>query len=215
MSQYNQNQYDEVMSKLDAAKPVAALRDPYIPEGTHESLVITQIESFRNQANEPCVRASFIVEKSQVVAAGTALGAFWNLAKPSPKPGMTTDADRFVDFVCTLQGTRENYQASCRALLKTRAEGGNMESQPARGARVGAKGVSRITKTGVNAGKSYTIVEWQNIPQQDIANTRAHLDATMPLKVAAAAPVAQFAAPAPAAPAVAPTPAFGFFGGQK
>lgn len=208
---YNPNQYDAVMDKLDNVKPVGTLRDPYIPDGTHE-FVILSIEPFRNQEQQLCVRARFAAEKSSVLQPGAVVAQLWNLDKSAPKPGMTTDRDRFVDFICKLQGVAlGQHQAACRAVLKPRAEGGNLEAQPARGSRIAGTGVPRVTKTGPNAGKSYTIVDWRTLAQDGamIAAMRAQLDAnpTYQLKqdvVPAQAPIATTTAPAPAVATAAP-----------
>lgn len=204
---YDPNQYNQAMDKFNNTRPVGPARDPYIPDGNHE-LIVLSIEPFRNAEQNDCIRARFVVEKSNVIPPGAIVSQAWNLDKAAPKPGMTTDRDRFVDFICKLQGINHGeHHAACRAVARSRAEGGNCEAQPARGARIAATGVPKITKTGANAGKPYTVVDWRTTQQdgQRIAQTRAQLDANPTYALQAQQPQAPapqqgYAQPAPAQP---------------
>lgn len=175
------NQYDEVMARLNATKPVVD-RDPFIGEGLHESLIVTSIETFNDQKWGKSVRANFKVEKSTCHPAGQGVVKIWNLFKPSKFPTQATDADQFAQFVTILQGIPEGtHGASCVALLKSRAEGGNSEAQPARGARIRGFGVA-VGNPNPTTGKRYVRVQWTNIPQDGnmITQARTQLDAEQP-----------------------------------
>lgn len=180
--QQNPGDYDEVMARLNQTKPVVD-RDPFIGPGQH-SLIVLAIDTFNDQKWGQTVRATFYVEKSTYHPPGSQVVKLWNLFKPSKFPTQPNDADQFADFICKLTGVPEGQHAThCRAVLKSRAQGGNAESQPARGAR--------ITATGVEVGKPnergsrYVRVSWQSVQQSDeqLAATRAKLDAERPYQM--------------------------------
>lgn len=201
-----QTAYDDVMDRLGRAKEVSH-RDPFVPAGNHD-LIVASIEPFMDQKWGPSVRASLEVEQSTAAQPRTFCVKIWNLTRPSKFPTQATDADEFVHFVCTLQGVKlgEHFN-HCRALIKSAREGGQLESQPARGARIKAFG-TEVGKVN-ERGQRYVKVQWQNVPQDlaTIARTRAELDARRPLG-APAAPAApatqQYAAPDPSAYGYAP-----------
>ncbi len=175
------NQYDEVMARLNSTKPVID-RDPFIGEGQHDSLIVTAIETYNDQKWGKSVKVSFKAEKSNCHAPGAGVVKIWNLFKPSKFPTQSTDADQFANFVTILQGIPEgSHGASCQALLKPRAEGGNAEAQLARGARIRAFGTA-VGQPNATTGKRYVKVQWSNIPQDGnmIGQARAQLDAEQP-----------------------------------
>lgn len=174
-------QFDDVLARLDQTKPVVE-RDPFIGSGQHDSLIVMAIEMYNDQKWGKSVRASFEVEKSTLHPAGSRVVKIWNLFKPSKFPSQATDADQFAQFVCVLQGLPEGqHAAACRTILKSRAEGGNAEAQPARGARIRASGfeVGKVNERG----QRYVRVQWATFAGQDgnmVAQTRAQLDAKSP-----------------------------------
>ena len=173
-------QYDELLARLDQTKPVID-RDPFIGEGQHDSLIVAAIETYNNQKWGTSVRATFEVEKSTLHPAGSCVVKIWNIHKPSKFPTQANDADQFAQFVCILQGVPEGQHGpACRAILKTRADGGNSEAQPARGARIAAFGqaVGKVNEKG----QRYVRVSWRSIPQDGtaVAQARAMLDARRP-----------------------------------
>lgn len=180
---YNPNQYDDVMARLTSTKPVTD-RDPFVAAGEHD-LVVVAIETFNDQKWGKSVRGIFEVEASTSHPIGARVVRTWNLFKPSAFPTQPTDADQFAQFVCILQGLPEGSHApACQALLKSRAEGGNSEAQPARGARVHASGQQPKAGNNPQTGKPYSYVKvtWRSIPQDGamIAAARAALDAKSP-----------------------------------
>lgn len=194
-----QTAYDEVMNRLGQAKEVSN-RDPFIVAGAHD-LIVAELGTFKDQKWGDSVRATFETETSSNPAAAprTFTVKIWNLFKPSKFPTQATDADDFVNFVCALQGIKlgEHAQA-CRALIKSEREGGQLERQPARGARIKAFG-QEVGKPN-ERGQRYVKVQWQTVPQDMamIARTRAEIDQRRPLGAPAAA------APGQAAPQVNP-----------
>jgi hypothetical protein len=225
----NNNDYDALMARLNATKPVTD-RDPFMTAGEHD-LIVWAIETYNDAKWGQSVRVICEVEKSITHPIGARVVKTYNLFKPSEFPTQATDADEFAKFVCVLQGIPEGQHGpACRALLKSRAEGGNMEGQPARGARIHASG--RPPKAGINPKTnkpySYVKVTWTTIPQDGnmIQATRAQLDARGPYQaspqyVPQPAPqvqnpqaqqfVQQYAQPA--APAATPAPAVAPAGG--
>lgn len=181
--QQNPGDYDEVMARLNATKPVVD-RDPFIGPGQH-SLIVLGIDTFNDQKWGQTVRATFLVEKSTYHPAGSQVVKLWNLFKPSKFPTQPNDADQFADFICKLTGVPEGQHApACRTVLKSRAEGGNAESQPARGARISATG-TEVGKPN-ERGTRYVRVSWQSVPGQSneqLAATRAKLDAERPYQM--------------------------------
>lgn len=218
--------YGDIMDRLNETRPVQRSNyNGFIPAGHHD-LVIVSIEPYQNQEQHFCVRASFLVEGSDnpQVAQGSLLDAIWDTDKPAAFPGGTRDKDRFAAFLNALQGVEPSptsHQALARACLKPRAEGGQLEVQPCRGARIKAVGRTVPIKNGKNAGKPFSVVDYDHVPQrpEDVAALRGMLDQRMPYaprpqQAAAPALAAQpqgwgAAAPAPAAqpapqPAAAP-----------
>lgn len=175
--------YDAVMNRLGTTKPVDQ-RDPFIAAGEHD-LIVWAVETYRDTKWGDSVRVIFEVEKSTAHAPGSKVVRTFNLFKPSSFPTQATDADQLAKFVCVLQGIPEgSHAASCVALLKNRAQGGNAESQPARGARIHVSG--QPPKGGINPQTnkpySYVKVAWATMAQDGalIAATRAALDARSP-----------------------------------
>ena len=217
---YSQDPYD----RLNNAKPISN-RDPYIEEGQH-TLAVISIEEFSGELGM-AIRARFEVLESNTMKPGTTTGAVWFLQNPPPKPGMTTDSDRFADFCTRLKGAPAGHPigADIRVLVRDRAA-----EQLARGMVIRAYGVKKIAKT---TGKAFTVVNWTNVEQTpaQIAQMRAQIEAkglvheqrgtgggagystqTQPAPQPAAQPWGQpQAAPAPAAPW---PPANGGNGGQ-
>lgn len=214
---------DVISGRLNQVKPVADLRTPFIGDGTHV-LIVESIETYYdkklveaalgNQIAGLSVRATFSVERSTCHPVGSKVCKTWNLFRPSKFPSQPTDADRWVDFVCKLQGIAVGqHQASMQAMLKTRAEGGQLEAQIARGVRINATGVKankptvRRLSDGTTQETWFVNVQWDTFTTQDnnlVTQTRAQLDQTSPYtyrqeQVQAVAP-----APAPV-PQQAPT----------
>lgn len=214
--------YGDILDRLNDTRPVKSSNyNPFIPDGNHD-LVVLSIEPYQNQEQNFCVRATFLTEASdnQRVAQGQLFDAVWNLDKPAPFPGGERDKDRFAEFLNRLQGvetTPTSHHALARACLKTRAEGGQLEVQPCRGARIKANGYTKQPGPKSKPGaKPYTQVTYTHVIQkpEDVAAMRGMLDQRMPYtprpQQAAAQP--QYAAPAPAPapqPATAPAPAAG------
>jgi hypothetical protein len=191
--------YDDIMSKLGGAKEVNN-RDPFIIAGAHD-LIVAEISTFKDQKWGDSVRCTLEIETSSNPAAAprSFTVKIWNLFKPSKFPTQANDADEFVAFVCALQGIKlgEHSQA-CRALIKSEREGGQLERQPARGARIKAFG-TEVGKVN-ERGQRYVKVQWQNVPQNmaRIAATRAELDQRRPLGAPVAAAPTAPASPSPA-----------------
>ena len=211
---------DVISNRLGTVKTVTEGRIPFIGEGPHV-LIVESIETYTDKKLVEAavgnviaglsVRAIFVVESSQTHTAGSKVCKTWNLFKPSKFPDQPTDADRWVDFVCKLQGIAiGQHQPSMQAMLKTRAEGGQQEAQIARGVRINANGFKQgkpKTNPQTNITTQYIGVSWETYTQQDaakVAATRAQLDQTSPYKPASerqqaqpqqVAPQQQFAQP--------------------
>jgi hypothetical protein len=194
--------YDEVMNRLNMTKPVVD-RDPFIGAGQHDSLIVLSIDTYQDQKWGQTVRGTFLVEKSTFHAPGTTVCKLWNLFKPAKFATQNTDADGFADFCCKLTGAPEGgHHAIARSLIKSRAEGGNKEAQPGRGARIIATG--REAGKPNERGQRYVVVSWQTFAGQTnemMAQTRAQLDATRPYTPNNSAPVPQPPQMMPQAPA--------------
>jgi hypothetical protein len=182
------DQYQDVMDRLNGTKPVTD-RDPFIGAG-RSKLIVLSVEPFNDKklvdgvwiGHGPSVKAVFEVEESPVHPVGSRVVKIWNLFKPAKFSSMATDADQFAQFVCILQGIPEGqHSAGCRAMLKTRAEGGLLEAQPARGSRIIAMG-TESGKPNAKTGKLYVKVAWQHVPQDGsvLALTRTALDQRNP-----------------------------------
>lgn len=215
MSNWNQNQnqggaYDDVLDRINGAKPAKAGRDPFIMEGSHE-MIVCSIEVFQDKAWGATVRGTFELVSSTNPACrgGTTYAKLWNLKKPAKFESQETDADNFVDFVCKVQNTQlGQHGAACTALIKTSREhpGGQLERQPARGVRVRCTGRNNTAKTYVAVTWSAASVE-QNL--ETISKTRADLDMRRPFfesaqQTAPVPPQMQQAPQAPVQPYVAP-----------
>jgi hypothetical protein len=177
--------YGSIMDRLNETRPVKRTNyNDFIPAGRHD-LVVVSIEPYQNQEQQYCARATFVVENSDSVPQGTLLDAVWNMDRPPHKPGMTRDKDRFAAFLNALQGvepSQTSHQGLARAALLTQAEGGQLEVQPCRGARIKAAGRNHITKDGPNKGKPFAVVDFDHVPQkqEDVAAMRQALDQRMP-----------------------------------
>lgn len=236
--------YGDIMDRLNDTRPVKDSKyNPFIPDGDHD-LVVVSIEPYNNQEQHFCVRATFVTESSSnaQVQPGATFDAVWNLDKPAPFPSGERDKDRFAAFLNALQGvepTPTSHHQLARAALKTQAEGGQLEVQPCRGARIKAHGRTNQPKPKRDGtmSKAFTAVGYRHATQQpqDVAAMRTMLDQRMPYtyrpqqvpqqQAPAAAPAwgappaaqPQYAAPAaapaqqPAAPAAAPSTWAGFF----
>jgi hypothetical protein len=178
---------------------------------------VVSIEPYQNQEQHFCVRATFLVEGSDnpQVAQGSQLDAIWDTDKPAAFPGGTRDKDRFAAFLNALQGVEPSptsHHGLARACLKPRAEGGQLEVQPCRGARIKAVGRTVTIKNGKNAGKPFAVVDFDHVPQkqEDVAAMRQALDQRMPYTPRpqqAAAPAPQPAwASGPPAGSLSPQP---------
>lgn len=174
---YGQNQgygggADSQYATLTAQTVNNQSRDPYIGEGQHVLAVIS-IEEFFSQNAGPCVRASFEVLESKFHPVGSTVGAMWAMLKPAPKPGMTRDQDRFVDFMTRLKGAPVGYPIGqdIHTLLKVRPQ-----DQLARGTVIRALGVKKV---GKESKKEYVLVSWDHVEQtpQQIAQLRQKIDA--------------------------------------
>lgn len=206
--------YDDLLNRLNNTKPVNN-RDPFITAGTHD-LIVSEVSVFKDQKWGDSVRVTFEVERSTNPNSqpGSSLCKLFNLFKPAKFETQSNDADEFVNFVCILQGIQPGEHAqSMRALIKRHADGGALESQPVRGARIKAFG-AEVGKVN-ERGQRYVKVSWQNVAQDQatVGRTRAELDARRPLTGTTVAnvpvhpaPVApqQYAQPAPVAPVVQP-----------
>jgi hypothetical protein len=220
--------YGDILDRLNETRPVQRSNyNGFIPAGHHD-LVIVSIEPYQNQEQHFCVRATFLVEGSDnsQVQQGALLDAIWDTDKPPAFVGGTRDKDRFAAFLNALQGVEPSptsHRALAQACLKPRAEGGQLEVQPCRGARIKAVGRTHTIKNGKNAGKPFSVVDYDHVPQkpEDVAGMRAMLDQRMPYtprpqqqqaEAPAAAPApqgwgSQPTAPAPQQPAPAAAPA--------
>ena len=173
-AQYGQSA-DSVYDTMKAQTLTHQQRDPFIGEGQHVLAVIS-IEEFFSQNAGPCVRASFEVLESKTHPVGSTVGAMWAMLKPAPKPGMTRDQDRFVDFITRLKGAPAGYPIGqdIRTLLKDRPT-----EQLARGTVIHAQGTKKTSKT---TGKDYVLVAWNHAEQtqESVAQMRQKLDAKYP-----------------------------------
>jgi hypothetical protein len=191
----NMSNYDDLLNRLNNTKPVNQ-RDPFIRQGSHE-LIVASIEIYKDQKWGDSIRVTFETERSNTTKPGDMVCKLFNLFKPAKFDSQSTDADEFVNFVCLLQGVKPGEHAAImRALIKRHAEGGMLESQPARGARIRAFG-AEVGKAN-ERGERYVKVSWQTVEQDQatVARTRAELDARRPLT---GTPVAA-PQPAPVAP---------------
>jgi hypothetical protein len=201
--------YGDIMDRLNDTRPVKTSNyNSFIPDGHHD-LVVASIESYTNQEQNFCVRTTFIVEGSDnpQAAQGAQYDALWNLDKPAPFPGGERDKDRFAAFMNALQGvetTPTSHQALARACLKTRAEGGQLELQPCRGARIKASGYTKPPKEGK---KPYTRISYTHVPQEKeaVIAMRQALDQRMPYTYRPQQAPASPVTPTPA-PVTMPTP---------
>ncbi len=160
----------DVYDRLNNARQVNN-RDPYIEEGQH-TLAVISIEEFPSEQGA-AVRASFEVLESNSMRPGTKCGTVWFLQKPTPKPGMISDSDRFADFCIRLKGAPAGHPigADIRVLVKDRAA-----DQLARGMVIRVLGVKKTAKT---TGKSFVVMNWSNVEQtpQQIAEMRQRIEA--------------------------------------
>lgn len=212
--------YGDIMDRLNDTRPVQRSNyNGFIPSGNHD-LVVVSLEPYENQEKHFCVRATFLVESSDTAQQGQLLDAIWDMDKPPAFPGGTRDKDRFAAFLNALQGvepTPTSHHSLARACLKPRAEGGQLEVQPCRGARIKAIGRQVPIKNGKNAGKPFSVVDFDHVPQNNegVAAMRGMLDQRMPYTPRPQQPQQQAAAPAqpagwgaqpaaPTAPAGAP-----------
>lgn len=153
-------------------------RDPFIGDGQHV-LAVESIEEFNSQNMGPCVRAIFEVLESKTHPVGSTVSAIWAMLKPAPKPGMTRDQDRFVDFITRLQGAPAGHPIGqdIRVLLKDRPQ-----DQLARGTVIRANGVRKFAKTITEKNKDgFVVVFWDHVEQTpaQIAQMRAKIDARL------------------------------------
>lgn len=166
----NGNGSGDAYDRLNNARPISN-RDPYIEEGQH-TLAVISIEEFQSEMGM-AIRARFLVLESQAMKPDTTVGAVWFLQKPTPKPGMVSDSDRFADFCTRLKGAPAGHPigADIRVLVKERAA-----EQLARGMVVRAYGIKKVAKT---TGKPFTVVNWTHVEQTpaQIAQMRAQIEA--------------------------------------
>jgi hypothetical protein len=192
--------YGDIMDRLNDTRPVQRSNyNGFIPSGNHD-LVVLSIEPYENQEKHFCVRSTFLVEQSDAAQPGTLFDAIWDMDKPPAFPGGTRDKDRFAAFLNALQGIEPGpttHHAAARACLKPLAEGGQLEVQPCRGVRIKAIGRQVPIKNGKNAGKPFSVVDYDHVPQkpEDVAKMRAALDQRMPYTPRPQQPAQQ--APAP------------------
>lgn len=192
---------DVINGRLGTVKVVNEGRIPFIGEGSHV-LIVESIETYLDKklveaavGNEIAglsVRAIFVVESSNFHQPGSKVVKTWNLYKPAKFQDSATDADRWVDFVCQLQGIKlGTHQASMQAMLKTRAEGGQQEAQIARGVRIRANGFKSgkpKTNPQTQVVTQYIGVSWETFTQQTnetVLAARTMLDQTSPYVPAA------------------------------
>lgn len=205
------SEYQDVMDRLNGTKPVVQ-RDPFIGPGRHKLIVIS-VEPFNDKqlkdgvwvGHGPSAHITFEVEESSVHAPGSRVIKRFHFFKPAKFPNKPTDADEFADFVCKLQGIPDGqHAAGARAMLKSRAEGGMLEAQPARGARIEAIG-REVGKPNAVTNKRFVVVAWANVPQtsEQIAQSRAALDQRSPFQPSIKAEAPQHAQPQQYAPPVA------------
>ena len=181
--------YGDIMDRLNDTRPTKDSNyNPFIPDGNHD-LVIASIEPYQNQEQNFCVRATLVAEASDnpQVTPGKLFDAVWNLDKPAPVPGGERDKDRFATFLNKLQGvetTPTSHHALARACLKPTNEGGQLEVQPCRGARIKANGHTKPPKPKRDGtmSKAFCAVSYTHVVQQpaDVAAMRGMLDQRMP-----------------------------------
>ncbi len=153
-------------------------RDPFIDEGQHV-LAVVSISEFASQNLGPCVRAVFEVLESNKHPVGSTVSSMWAMLKPAPKPGMTRDQDRFVDFITRLQGAPAGHPIGqdIKTLLKDRPQ-----DQLARGTIIRANGVRKFAKQLTEKNKDgFVVVFWDHVAQApaEIAQMRAKIDARL------------------------------------
>lgn len=217
------SEYQDVMDRLNGTKPVVE-RDPFIGPGRHKLIVIS-VEPFNDRqlkdgvwvGHGPSAHIVFEVEESTFHSPGSRVVKRWHFFKPAKFPNKPTDADEFANFVCKLQGIAEGqHSAGARAMLKSRAEGGMLEAQPARGARIEAIG-REVGKPNAVTGRKFVVVAWNNIPQtgEMISQTRAQLDQRSPFQQlrtteAQPAPAQQYQQPVQPPQQYAPPQGYGY-----
>lgn len=179
----NMNDYDDVMNRLNNAKPVSNF-DPYLSDGQH-ALIVHSIEPYQDQKWGESFRISFYVEQSTKHPVGSLVCRTHNINKPAMFSTQPNDTDTLIDFICVLQGIPlGKHQASAKALLYLVAKGGQLENQPARGCRINATGIP--PKPGMTAAgkpKTYTKITYQTVQQTAamVGEARAMLDKSHPM----------------------------------
>lgn len=180
--------YGDIMDRLNDTRPTRdANYNPFIPDGNHDFVLIC-IEPYQNQEQNFCVRTTVLAEASDnpQVQPGMLFDAIYNLDKPAPFPGGERDKDRFAAFLNALQGIESSptsHHQLARAALKPRAEGGQLEVQPCRGARIKAHGHTKQPGPKSKPGaKPFTMVSYRHVPQtpEGVAAMRGMLDQRMP-----------------------------------
>lgn len=181
----NMNDYDAVMQRLGATKPVDQ-RDPFLSDGQH-NLIVHSIQDYMDQKWGKSYRVLFYVEGSTKHPPGSLVARTYNINKPAAFATQTNDADSLADFICVMQGIKLGEQhASAKVLLVPRASGGDLEGQQARGMRINATG--QPPKAGINpqTQKPYTFtkIAYQSAPNDtaSVQANRAMLDAKHPVQ---------------------------------
>ena len=171
--------YPNVEGLLNGTKPVND-REPLI--GLEQGVgIILDLQTFPHPEKGFSVRARILVCESkgaEAHAPGTVLGALWFLERRPKFQSQTSDADRFADFIMKV--------CECTDPAKVQQWGGallvhRVNEQLLRGMYVKFEG-RNVAKAGKPA---YVVPSWTSVPQspEQIAQTRAQVDATHPLQL--------------------------------
>jgi len=163
------------IARLNAARPdkVKNYKGSFFEPGTHHCIV-TEFDRY-GQDGTLKAKVSFKVERSTnpAVTPGSIRVRIFELTKAPYKPGMTTPADEFVEFLHKLTGTPFNVDMSAQRMDLM---GPRFGEQLLRGMRV-------ICHGSMNKKGTYCLTAWDTVPQTqaDISALRAQLDQTEPL----------------------------------
>lgn len=179
------------LARLNAARPekVKSYKGDFLPVGNH-TLLIAELDRYgTDDTLKVKVLGKYLASDNPTVEVGKWWVRVWELTKPPAKPGMSTQADEFVEFLHKVTSTPFNVDMAQQRgdLLYHR-----FNDQLLRGMRVTCHGT-------YNQKKTYVRTAWDSIPQTqaEISQWRAQLDATDPWTPRDAAQAAPAAPPQP------------------
>lgn len=162
------------LARLNAARPekVKSYKGDFIPVGNH-TLLIAELDRYgTDDTLKVKVLGKYLASDNPTVEVGKWWVRVWELTKPPAKPGMSTQADEFVEFLHKVTSTPFNVSMEQQRgdLLYHR-----FNDQLLRGMRVTCHGT-------YNQAKTFVRTAWDSIPQTqaEISQWRAQLDASDP-----------------------------------